>query len=273
MTTRPIPRTPNLALRSARQLMRLSQARFAEAVRAAGNAMGVPNHCTKRLVQKWETGEHAACRPDYLRVLKAVTGLSVRELGFRVPPDETGASTAGLSDAPEGTVGDFSGGVVVGPVAFSMSRIRVYDADSMIDGSLDRLRHALEHPPTVDARTAEFVESSTSRLFDLEHHSPARLLAPTVDRHLATVTALLIAARHEGVRHALTVSAGHSALLAGWLAFDRGDTPSANRFWDAAIGAAQGTSDAGLLAVTLTCQSYAAERRGTLMPRGGSRVP
>ena len=90
--------------------MRLSQAQFAEAVRAAGNAMGVPNHCTKRLVQKWETGEHAACRPDYLRVLQAVTGLSARELGFRVLPDDSGATegangegAAGDPDNPEGT--------------------------------------------------------------------------------------------------------------------------------------------------------------------------
>ena len=78
--------------------MRLSQAQFADAVRAAGNAMGAANHCTKRLVQKWETGEHAACRPDYLRVLQAVTGLSARELGFRVLPDESGVSLAGPGD-------------------------------------------------------------------------------------------------------------------------------------------------------------------------------
>ena len=71
--------------------MRLSQAQFAEAVRAAGNAMGVPNHCTKRLVQKWETGEHAACRPDYLRVLQAVTGLSARELGSAYCPTSRGS--------------------------------------------------------------------------------------------------------------------------------------------------------------------------------------
>lgn len=51
-------RTKNLELRRARQSMRLSQAQFAEAVRTAGNAMGVPNGCSKRLVQKWENGEH-----------------------------------------------------------------------------------------------------------------------------------------------------------------------------------------------------------------------
>ena len=244
--------------------MRLSQAQFAEAVRAAGNAMGAPNHCTKRLVQKWESGEHAACRPDYLRVLQAVTGLSARELGFRLLPDESGVSI-GYGDGAENAVGDHSGGGDAAgnaAAAFAMSGITEYTSDSMLEGSMDRLRHALEHPSTVDSRTAEFVETATSRLFDLQHHSPARLLAPTVDRHLATVTSLLTAARHEGVRRRLMISAGRSAMLAGWLAFDRGDTPSSNRFWDTSISAAEGTLDAALLAGSLTCLSYSAARRG-----------
>ena len=264
MTTRPFPRTPNLALRRVRQSMRLSQAQFAEAVRAAGNAMGVPNHCTKRLVQKWESGEHAACRPDYLRVLQAVTGLSVRELGFRLLPDESGVSV-GYDDAAGGEGGDHPGrGDAVGGAGavFARSGMTEYGSDMVIEGSLDRLRYALEHPSTVDARTAEFVESATERLFDIEPHSPARLLAPTVDRHLSTVTSLLTAAQHEGVRRRLLVCSGRTALLAGWLAFDRGDTPSANRLWDAAIGSAEGALDSALLAACLTYQSYAAARRG-----------
>jgi hypothetical protein len=63
----------------------------------------------------------------------------------------------------------------------------VHTSDSMIEGSMERLHHVLEHPSTVDSRTVEFVENATSRLFDLEHYSPVRLLEPTVDRHLATI--------------------------------------------------------------------------------------
>ena len=234
--------------------MRLSQAQFADAIRAAGNAMGAPNHCTKRLVQKWETGEHAACRPDYLRVLQAVTGLSARELGFRILPDASGLSAA--------TAADSDGAANLAGAAFAMSGLTEYAANGTIEGSMDRLRFALDHPSTVDARTAELVEASTSRLFDLQHHSPSRLLAPTVDRHIGTITALVTAARHETVRRQLLISAGRAALLAGWLAFDRGDTASAHRYWDTSIGAAEGTVDAPLLAGSLTCLSYAAARRG-----------
>jgi len=244
--------------------MRLSQSQFAEAVRAAGNAMGVPNHCTKRLVQKWETGEHAACRPDYLRVLQAVTGLSARELGFRVLPDDSGAF-AGLGDGAQGANSDYSGAEGAtgrAGAAFSMAGMTEYNADGTIEGSLDQLRYALEHPSTVDSRTAEFVETATWRLFDLEHHSPARLLAPTVDRHLTTVTSLLTAARHEGVRRSLMISAGRSAMLAGWMAFDRGDTASAHRYWDTSISTAESTGDGALLAASLTYLSYSAARKG-----------
>jgi hypothetical protein len=251
--------------------MRLSQAQFAAAVRAAGNAMGSPNQCTKRLVQKWETGEHAACRPDYLRVLQAVTGLSARELGFQVLPELTPDPRRPGGPAGERTAWSRPGSAAEEAEAGGPRRsispafpngTADYDADAMLADSMGRLRYALEHPSTVDSRTADFVETATSRLFDLEHHSPARLLAPTVDRHLATVTALLTAARHETVRRRLMTAAGRSAALAGWLAFDRGDTATANRFWDTAISAAESTLDGPLLACSLTYLSYSADRRG-----------
>jgi transcriptional regulator with XRE-family HTH domain len=257
-----MPRTPNLELRRARQAMRLSQAQFADAIRAAGNAMGVENHCTKRLVQKWETGEHAACRPDYLRVLQAVTGLSARELGFRLLPDDAGLSAATSGDGKGGVGGESAdSGAASAPASGKLGSAE-YTSDAMIEGSADRLRYALNRPSVADSRTAELVEMATVRLFDLEHHSPARLLAPTVDRHLSMVTALLTAARHEAVRRRLTVSAGMAALLAGWLAFDRGDIASSHRLWEDAISTAQATTNDSLFAAALTYQSYSAARRG-----------
>ena len=246
--------------------MHLSQAKFAEAIRAAGNAMGAPNYCTKRLVQKWETGEHATCRDDYLRVLQAVTGLSARELGFpMVQHGEARPSAAASSGEHPGSAGGspYAGDAArAAAVVVAVSEKTDYSSPVMIEGSMNRLRYAVNHPSTVDLRAAELVEMATARLFDLEHHSPARLLAPTVDRHLGTVTALLTAARHDVVRRKLTESAGAAALLAGWLAFDRGDTASAHRFWDDSISAAQGTVHDELFAASLIHQSYAAGRRG-----------
>jgi transcriptional regulator with XRE-family HTH domain len=263
VTARAHPRVPNLALRQARQSMRMSQAQFAEAVVAAGNAMGVPNRCTKRLVQKWETGEHATCKPNYIRVLQAVTGLSARELGFRILPDGSGQPTSGPAEAPDGADSSPPGAeAAYTPTARTAKpKIPQDDADATAEASIDRIRHSLAHPKYIDAHTAGFVETTTARLFELEHHIPARLLAPTVDRHLATVSTLLTIAQRSNVRRRLTISAGYGTLLAGLLAFDRGDTPAADRLWETTIDTAEATQDAALLTAALTYSSYAAARR------------
>jgi hypothetical protein len=190
--------------------------------------------------------------------------LSVRELGFQLLPDLHGTHASASLDVAHEVIDDSSARAArdlatATPAAATSSE---YTSDGTIAGSMDRLRHALNHLSTVNACTAKLVETATARLFNLEHHSPARLLAPTVERHLAMVTGLLTAARHEGVRRSLMISAGQSTLLAGWLSFDRGDMQAANQFWDAAIGAAEGTGDADLLAGGLVWQSYAASRRG-----------
>lgn len=232
--------------------MRLSQAAFADAVRAAGKAVGEPNHCTKRLVQKWETGEHASCIPEYLKALQLVTGLPAHDLGFSPRLNRTGYLPAADGRGSGGADGDPTAALT--GAADSL--------ETLIDNSMRQLRHALNHPATVDMRTANLVETAIDRLFDLEHHSPARLMEPTLNRRLATVAGQLTAAQHAAVRHKLTESIGRGALLAGWLAFDRGDELSAHRLWDEAISAAEGTKDDGLFAACLIYQSYAAARRG-----------
>lgn len=82
-------RVPNTTLRRVRNGLGMSQSEFAEALRKAGEAADEPNSATKRLVQKWESGEHAWCRPKYGRALQAVTGLSYRQLGLAMHSDES----------------------------------------------------------------------------------------------------------------------------------------------------------------------------------------
>jgi len=75
-------------LREARQRLRLSQQGFADTVRAAGEELGVPNRCTKRLVQKWEGGQHAMPLRRYQDVLVRVTGLPLLALCTPIPPTD-----------------------------------------------------------------------------------------------------------------------------------------------------------------------------------------
>jgi transcriptional regulator with XRE-family HTH domain len=73
---------PNTALRQARLALRLSQDEMAVAIRDAGQRLGTPNGCSKRLVQRWEAGEVALPRGVYIRALEYVTGRPVASLGF-----------------------------------------------------------------------------------------------------------------------------------------------------------------------------------------------
>lgn len=61
-------------VRQARKDLCLSQTGLAAALREAGEKLGRPNACTKRLVQKWESGEHAAMRENYEQALALLTG-------------------------------------------------------------------------------------------------------------------------------------------------------------------------------------------------------
>jgi transcriptional regulator with XRE-family HTH domain len=73
---------PNTALRQARLALRLSQDEMAVAIRDAGDRLGTPNGCTKRLVQRWESGTVTLPRAVYVRALEYVTGKPVDSLGF-----------------------------------------------------------------------------------------------------------------------------------------------------------------------------------------------
>jgi transcriptional regulator with XRE-family HTH domain len=84
--------TSNTALRSVRESLRLSQEELARAIRDAGARLGEPNDCTKRLVQRWESGLVSTPRGNYARALEYVTGMPVENLGFDGADERYGMS-------------------------------------------------------------------------------------------------------------------------------------------------------------------------------------
>lgn len=79
MTTTP---KPNVALRAAREDLRLSLDEFADRLRHAG-----ASSTSKRHVQRLEAGAIAMPRPSMIRALEAVTGLPITSLGFPAGAD------------------------------------------------------------------------------------------------------------------------------------------------------------------------------------------
>lgn len=244
-------RRPNTTLRAIRLSLHMSQTDFAKAVQHAGEALGEPNGCTKRLVQKWESGEHEVCRPHYRKALERVTRHPYAQLGFADGDQVAAGAPFSLPLSAQAAT-----------PANSLSPLLSGKNTAQADDASDRLRYALEQPSKADPETVGLLEASTARLFDLEHHERASNLLPTVRRHLDETAALLAGTESRALRHRLTLVGGQAAALAGLLAFEQGDVQSAQRYWDAALTAAQKAASGPLLAYVLTCQSAAAAERG-----------
>lgn len=67
-------------VREARVRLELSQAAFADAINDVLDRSGVAGRCTKRLVQKWEAGDHRVPAPRYQKALAQLTGSSFKSL-------------------------------------------------------------------------------------------------------------------------------------------------------------------------------------------------
>ena len=240
-------RVQNHAIKAARTQLRMSQSEFAAAVRRAGATLGEPNDCTKRLVQKWESGEHRDCRPHYQRALQLATRTPFGELGF-------GGTSAVLSVVVPSSTANREEMPVSLPLTASSVASALEPAD--------RLRLALERPAHVDGETVRVAQAEMERLFALEQHRPASSIGEAVNRHTVDVARQLAGTRSAVARRRLASIGGASAALAGWLALERGDASAAHRAWEGALAAANYTGDGPVLACVHGYLSYSAAMRG-----------
>lgn len=235
-------RRPNHALRCARTALRMSQAEFAAAIATMGVSLGQPNGCTKRLVQKWESGEHAAARQNYLRALHLVTGLPYERLGFAAP--------ALSEEAAEQRAAAHAASAAMSP---------------HLTGAVSEWLHcALAAPGRVDATMVQLAEATIGPTYTNAQSQPASELLPMVERQVSEVARLLVAARTQPLRRRLAAVGGHFASLAGWLhwTLHGNEGGGARRLWSAASAAAQYCGDGSLMASVLLYSSYDAEWRG-----------
>lgn len=83
-----LPGVPyRILLRQWRLKKHLSQTALADLIQRFGESIGEPNACTKRLIQKWESGEHTTVNANYVRILNKLTGIPADTLNpHRVSP-------------------------------------------------------------------------------------------------------------------------------------------------------------------------------------------
>ncbi|MCK9924367.1 helix-turn-helix transcriptional regulator [Frankia sp. AgPm24] len=288
----PAPRTPNSRLRLSREERGWSQERLATEIRRFsmvhdGREAGV----TGNMICKWEKGDK---KPSlrYQRLLRALFGRSSVELGF--VDDEALAPIGGAGRPEPGRPADVAGvtvggaTVTVGPVAAlhgtgsvidpngppverrdvlrllaAAGGVAVVPLGAGADGPpWERLSAALRRRASVTPELVEELGQRTAGLYGLEERVPARTLMPRVTEHLGRLIQLLESTGRSPLRRSLTSTAGETAALAGWLAFDSNDLPAATAYYRVAIEAARDAEDHGLWACVLGYESYQTASQG-----------
>ena len=96
--SKPTPMLHAERIREERWKLGLSQQGFAEAMKAAGWTLGIPNGCSKRLVQKWERGEHKSLSSAYQAAFKQLTGVDYVALSTPTSPPDSAKAARALED-------------------------------------------------------------------------------------------------------------------------------------------------------------------------------
>jgi transcriptional regulator with XRE-family HTH domain len=223
------PRIRNTALQEARRDRNLSQ----EEVVALLRSNGVPG-ATTRQYQRFEAGTVEWPQPAYRRALSAVFRRPITELGFMDPEDPMHRRN-----------------LIMGAASVA--------AAALVGEPFARLEYALskQRPGAITAADAEALLRASTELYEREAVETAATLMPDLARHLDYLAALLaVGTLPDSVRRTLTLAAGTTAVLGGWVSHDQGRIDHAVGYWTSAVKAAEATGDGPLLGCVLTYESY-----------------
>jgi transcriptional regulator with XRE-family HTH domain len=129
----------------------------------------------------------------------------------------------------------------------------------------ERLAYALTNPAAMNESTVKEIEARTAGFHLLEEmvSAPALLRGLTIQlKEVSTLLGGTVIDRRDPFRTRLLITAGESAVLAGWAASDVGDSGAARNWYDTAVKAAKEVNDPGIAACALAYRSYIPSTRG-----------
>lgn len=213
----------------------------------------------RNTVSRWERGVRRP-RPYYVQLLGLLYQATPAELGLVQGPQEIEHHVPAIHglEAPATAAlvkrRDVLRGLAVG----------VATPFGLETEPWARLLRALQPPGTVSGESVADIEAATSGFHMLEHHVPAGHLYGRLAHHVNQIAGLLERPMSSPLRKRLTVAAGESAALAGWLAWDLRDGERAQRLYETALVAAREAGDPALRACTLGYRSYMVEAPASL---------
>lgn len=236
-------RVPNETLRGVRHGLNLSQDEFAARLRGAGEELGEPNEATKRLVQRWESGESRSARPVYRRALERVTALSYQELGFKdttSTPAGDGVGRRAVLEAGAGAL--LATHALIDPAG---RRPAAHVQRSITSEHVARLRERTIRHRKLDEHLGG---ADTYRLYALD---------------LEETTALIRKGTYTGdTGRLLTALYAEQAQQAGWAAFDAGMHARAEQLYLASLDAARTAGDTALAGNAFALLGYQQNQTG-----------
>ena len=228
----PDERVPNRILRGIRHDLNLSQDEFATKMREAGRKLGEPNDASKRLVQRYESGETTSARPIYRRALEAVTGRAYASLGFTERRPRAGVQRR----------------TVIG--AGALAAAGLLDEPAATGGQ-------------VGAELVDALRARTARLRSLDDHLGGADTYRTYAGELeATAGLLRDAAYTQDTGRRLVGVFAEQAQQAGWASFDAGVHARAERLYLASLEAARTAGDSALAGNALALLAYQQNQTG-----------
>ncbi len=216
--------TPNLRLRALREARSESRSEFARALRTLAESMGENLACDERRVARWERGEVNWPRSAYRRVLSALLGLPIEQLGFQ-PPDRVAEAIAGSPDVTTSSMRQHRGTLAPGSAAAGADEGGIPFARPGDRGAA--ARRAQPEPlfgPVLDL-SPETLESLESAVLDLCREygqAPVREVIGLAQKRLALVGRLLQDAMRPPERRRLLVVCGWLSAVLGCALFDAG---------------------------------------------------
>ncbi|MEW1914412.1 hypothetical protein AB0442_39500 [Kitasatospora sp. NPDC085895] len=208
---------------------------------------GEPVTCVTRTIATWEDGTTACPRPVYQRLLHRITGRTITELGFTLPPQRPARSRTG-AQPPEGETDMRRRSVLAGVGAALITAIAkdTPGASPALGGN--HLQAVLE------------VERS---LYEQDREHGSAELGRQAQAALKTAHTWLQQGRYsEAMGSRLHSATGMLSVAAGWLALDSGRTADARSLYTEALTSARQADDPGLEAHAWACMSLLAHATG-----------
>jgi hypothetical protein len=127
---------------------------------------------------------------------------------------------------------------------------------------IERIAHALTRPTGITEDMVEYLEARSHGFHRLEQMIPNRLIFRGLLAHLNDITTLLQVCPNDNLRTRLAKTAGETAVIGAWIAWELGQTQHAASLYHTTELAARESEDAALLACSAIYQSLILHETG-----------